>query len=134
MKYNSRKYWKNIKKAIARGQSRKEICDQFALGQKKYYRIRKSSTYEEFLEMTKAATRERQAQKERARSEQKLNEIINNSSYNRKPYPTLDEIYREDAERTMQMIANVFFGTIISLGLAGVIFLAYLSIKSILGD
>lgn len=60
-KHNSKQEWSKIKRAVASGMTRKTVCEKYGIGQKKFYRIRKSTSYEDFLRLTREATRERQS-------------------------------------------------------------------------
>ncbi len=97
--YTNLNDWKNIKKDMDLGLDRKQICDKHQIGQKKYWRIKKSKTYQQYQKLTLDATRLRAKYKAKRQKElAKLDKICKNSKYDRKPYPTPDQIREKQHE------------------------------------
>lgn len=110
--FSSETEWKAIKKDIDRGKPRADVMKKYDIGEKKYYRMRKSTSYENYKKLTNDATKARARALENAKHRE-LNKICREAEYDRRPYPSIDSYN----EKTWPTLAIATAATIVGFGI-----------------
>jgi hypothetical protein len=98
--FSSESEWKLIKRDIDRGKPRAVVMEKYDIGEKKYYRVRKSTNFENYKKLTHEATRKRAKARDAAKHRD-LYKICTNAKYNRRPYQPVEAYEQEKAWPTL---------------------------------